>query len=312
VALVENLLEGLHCLHIELIIQLTACNDKMTGGVLEFFVDRASGIPYYIQVRDSLQGHFEAGTWKPGEQLPGELELCRMFDVSRTVIRQALNDLGSKGLVVREKGKGTFVAKPKIRESLVQKLTGFYQDMVEQGYKPVTHVLKQNVIAASQKLAGYLKLEPGIPVIEIERLRFVEDVPIQLVTTYLPYKLCPDLLDEDLSNQSLYHLLEKRCGVMIVRGHRSIEAVPANDYEARLLRVKRGAPLILLDSVGFAEDDQPVEYYHALHRGDRTRFEVELVRFRAQNEAQEKLNQEVRRLPLGSGVVLRPGKISQE
>jgi GntR family transcriptional regulator len=275
---------------------------------LEFSIDRSSPIPYYIQVRDALQMRIQDGSWHPGDQIPGEPELCRMFDVSRTVIRQALNDLVYRGLLVRKKGKGTFVAEPKIRESLVQKLTGFHQDMLEQGYTPVTRVLKQGLVPANRKVAAYLGIEEGTDVVEIERLRFVQDEPIQLTTTYLPYRVCPELLHQDLVNQSLYMFLERQCGIMIARGHRSIEAVPANDYEARLLQVKKGAPLIMLNSVSFLSDGTPVEYYHALHRGDRTRFEVELVRVREQGTRPEVSDQELENLPLGSSLVLRNRK----
>lgn len=275
---------------------------------MDFAVDRSSALPYYVQVRDAIQARIQDGVWNPGDRLPGEPELCRLFDVSRTVIRQALNDLVYKGLVVREKGKGTFVAQPKIRESLVQKLTGFYRDMVEQGYTPVTQVLRQESVPASQKVAAYLHIKPGMPVIAIERLRFVQDVPIQLVTTYLPFALCEVLLDVDFSSQSLYAVLEQRCGVQIARGYRSIEAVPANEREARLLRVRKGAPLILLDSVSFSSDDAPVEYYHAVHRGDRTRFEVELVRYRDRGERRDIVIPDRAQLPLSHGVVLRPEK----
>lgn len=273
---------------------------------MSFAINRTNGIPYYIQVRDALQDHFRSGTWGPGDRLPGEPELCRMFAVSRTVIRQALSDLASRGLIVREKGKGTFVAQPKIRESLVQKLTGFYQNMVEQGLTPVTQVLKQQVVPASVRVASRMNLEPDTPVIEIERLRFVEDEPIQLVTSYLPYEVCPALAHEDLTYQSLYAFLEKHCGVMIVRGNRSIEAVPANEYEARLLRVKRGAPLIMLDSVSFVADGTPVEYYHAVHRGDRTRFEVQLLRVRVSGDDNNASGYQFDDLPPSGGFVLRP------
>ncbi len=275
---------------------------------LDFSIDRLSAMPYYVQVRDTIQARIHAGVWRPGDQLPGEPELCRMFAVSRTVIRQALNDLVNKGLLIREKGKGTFVAQPKIRESLVQKLTGFYQDMVEQGHTPKAQVLRQESIPASQKVADYLQISPGTAVIAIERLRFVQDVPIQLVTTYIPFSLCPALLDEDLSGQSLYAILEQTCGVFIGRGRRSIEAVPANEHEARLLRVQKGAPLILLDSVSFSSDGTAVEYYHALHRGDRTRFEVELIRVKGHGNRDEALAPEYGNFPPGSGVILPPKK----
>lgn len=247
-------------------------------------VDRNNPIPYYIQVKEALRERIRRGDWQAGEQLPGEAELCRVFDVSRTVIRQALQELVREGLVVRHKGRGTFVAEPKLRGSLVQKLTGFYENMASQGHPPVSQVLKQEVVPASPEVASYLGIEPGTEVIEIQRLRFVQDEPIVLVTTYLPYALCPDILEADLTHQSLYTLLEQRCRLFIARGRRTIEAVPANEYEASLLNVKKSAPLILLDSVSYLSDGTPVEYYHALHRGDRSRFEVELVRVLEQSQ----------------------------
>ncbi len=241
-------------------------------------VDHSSPVPYYAQVKEALREGIEHGTWKPGDQLPGEPELCTMFDVSRTVIRQALTELMYDGLIVRAKGKGTFVAEPKISENLVQKLTGFYQDMAEAGHPPISHVLKQQVIPANSKIAGFLKLPTGTPVLEIERLRFVMDEPIVLVTTYIPYARCADILQADLTRQSLYAFMEQQCGLVISRGHRTLEAVPANQREAELLQIEVGAPLMLLDSVSYLEDGTPIEYYHALHRGDRSRFQAELIR----------------------------------
>ena len=243
-------------------------------------VDHKSPLPYYVQVKEALREQILHGDWKVGDQLPGEGELCEVFEVSRTVIRQALKELVYEGLIVRQKGKGTFVAEPKISESLVQRLTGFHQDMVDRGYTPTSQVLTQQAARASPKVAAYLEIKAGSQVIEIERLRYVQGEPITLVTTYLPYTLCPKLLHEDLSQQSLYTILEEKCGLVITRGHRTLEAVPASEREAHLLQVEKGAPLIKLDSVSYLEDGTPLEYYLALHRGDRSRFEVELVRIR--------------------------------
>ena len=243
-------------------------------------VDHTSPVPYYAQVKEALRGRIERGDWKPGDQLPGEPELCTMFDVSRTVIRQALTELMYEGLIVRAKGKGTFIAEPKISENLAQKLTGFYQDMADRGHPPVSRILKQEVTPANAKVASFLQLEPDTATIEIERLRFVKDEPIVLVTTYLPYARCPELLKADLTRQSLYAVIEQHCGLVITRGHRTLEAVAANQRESELLQIEIGAPLMLLDSVSYLEDGSPIEYYHALHRGDRSRFEAELIRVR--------------------------------
>jgi len=242
-----------------------------------------SHIPYYIQLIDILKEKVQQAEWVPGDQIPGEQDLCEYYQISRTVVRQALRELEYEGVISRQKGKGTFISLPKISEGLVQKLTGFYQDMVERGLKPGSKVLHQNVSPASEKVARFLNIKPDEKVVDIQRLRFINDEPIQLVTTYIPFEICPGLASVDLTNRSLYEYLEKECGIFIAKGHRYIEAVLANDHEATLLGIERGAPLLMLDSVSFSENGQPIEYYHALHRGDRSRFEVELVRLRESN-----------------------------
>ena len=239
-----------------------------------------SRIPYYIQLMDILKEKVQLGNWVPGDQIPGEQDLCELYGVSRTVVRQALRELELEGVINRRKGKGTFISLPKISEGLAQKLTGFYQDMVERGLKPITKVLHQNVSPSNEKVARFLNIKPGEKVIDILRLRFINEEPIQLVTTYIPFEICPALASVDLTNRSLYEYLEKEGGVFIAKGRRYIEAVLANESEAALLGIERGAPLVMLDSISFSENGQPIEYYHALHRGDRSRFEVELFRSR--------------------------------
>lgn len=241
-------------------------------------IDFDSPIAYYVQLKEILEAKIESGEWGLGDKLPSESELCKIFGISRTVVRQSLQEMEYEGLIYRRKGKGSFVAKPKIAESLAQKLTGFYQDMVARGKEPVTKVLSFEKIAAGSQVAKYLKLMPDDIVYKVTRLRFIDSEPIVLVTTYLPTKLCPNLEEADLENQSLYAYLEEKYGIVLSRGHRTIEAVAASEDEANLLKIEVGSPLILLDSVSYLEDWTPVEYYHALHRGDRSRFEVELVR----------------------------------
>jgi GntR family transcriptional regulator len=177
----------------------------------------------------------------------------------------------------RRKGKGTFVAEPKINESLIQKLTGSYQDMAERGLRSSSRVLHHRVVTATEKVAGYLNLSLGAQVVDIYRLRFVENTPIQLANTFVPLALCPGLAEVDLTNRSLYEFLEKECGRWISRGRRYIEAVGASDSgQASGLRCTT-AP----DSISYLVDGTITEYYR-VHRGDRSRFEVELRRTRGQ------------------------------
>ena len=101
-------------------------------------IQKDSPLPLYFQLKELLRQEIESGHWQPGQRIPSEAELCHAFDISRSVVRQALTELEYQGLLYREQGKGTFVAQPKISESLMQDLSGFYEDMVAKGLMPVT------------------------------------------------------------------------------------------------------------------------------------------------------------------------------
>jgi GntR family transcriptional regulator len=266
-------------------------------------VDRASPIPLHIQVEEALKDRIVRRTLKPGDLVPGDLQLCGQFGVSRTTVRQALAELAREGLVVRERGRGTFVAPPKLTERAFERLSGFFEDMVALGHPPVSQVLRQQVGNADEKVAVRLNLEPGAPIVEIERLRFVEDEPVVLTTTYLPHTLVPGLETADLTRRSLYEYLQTEFGFSLARGRRTIEAVAADTRQATLLGVRKGSPLVFLQSVSYLADDRPIEFYLAFHRGDRSRFEVELMRGRQQRLTSDAPSNRPDLLPPGGGSV---------
>jgi GntR family transcriptional regulator len=241
-------------------------------------IDRASPVPYYHQLKELLRDEIVGGRWPAGVQIPSEPELCRTLDVSRTVVRQALGDLGNEGLLRRRKGLGTFVAEPKIHGRLVQSLTGFHDDMTAQGRVPRTRVLDQRVMPAPKVVAGELGVPTGTPVVMIERVRSVDGDPIVHVTTYLPHARVPGLEDVDLTDSSLYQTLAARYGLEIQRGRRMLESIAATSAWARELDLESGDPVLFLRSVTYTADDQAIEYYEARHRGDRTVLAVDLVR----------------------------------
>lgn len=245
-------------------------------------IDRDSPIPYYYQLERILTEEIESGRYKPGDRLPGEQELCETFDVSRTVVRQALSEMETEGLLHRRKGRGTFVA-PKKSEAgggLFQSLTSLYEDVSARGGTLRSEVRRFEVAPAPGLVAAELGLSEGDPVMVLDRLRFVDGVPWVVTTTHLPENLCPRLLDEDMTNQSLYAVLEEKCGVAILYGRRSVEAVAASAAVARSLGVEERDPVLLLRNTSYGEDERPVEHFVAHHRGDLSRFEVNLVRRR--------------------------------
>lgn len=240
-------------------------------------VDHHSPIPLYFQLTTYIEQRIKSHDWRPGQVFPSEEEVCNLTGVSRTVVRQAMAELERKGLVIKRNGKRTSVAAPRYDGALMQSLRGFHQDAVERGQIPGTKVLELAAVPASEEVAQALSIRIGEPVVRLNRLRTLDGEPEVLVVTHLPQKLCPGLLEEDLSNQSLYELLERKYSLRIVRGVRTIEAIALDRNEARLLGVKAGSPALLLKSVGIQADGVPLEYFIARHRGDRSRFTVQLV-----------------------------------
>ena len=247
-------------------------------------IDKKNGIPYYYQLKKYIIEEIESCTWKPGEQILPETKICELFDISRTVVRQTFQELVNEGYLIKKKAKGTFISEPKINENLVQSLMGFYEDMAARGFKVKNDILWQKKIPATEKIAKQLNLEVGENVIVIRRVRRLNDEPIVLDKTHIPYKFCPALLNEDLSNKSLYGYIEGEYNLKIDRGRRYIEAVIASQEEAKLLKVKKGVPLLYIESISYLKDGTPLEYYNALHRGDRIRLVTELKRLKSFDE----------------------------
>jgi GntR family transcriptional regulator len=241
-------------------------------------LDRSSPIPYYFQLQQILRELIEQGEPKEGERLPGEHQLCESFAVSRTVVRQALGELENEGLVERHKGRGTFVAKKKLPDFLVQELTGLYEEALTHGRRIESTVRKLECVPAGGVIARELGLTEGDPVILLDRVRNIDGELWTANTTYLPYDLCPELLNEDMTEQSLYELLERKYEITIATARRSVEAILASKSIAKALGISEGTAVLVLRSTSFAADERPIEYFVSYYPGEKSLFSVTLNR----------------------------------
>jgi GntR family transcriptional regulator len=235
-------------------------------------------IPLYFQLIKLIEEKIRTNAWLPGQSLPSEQAFCDHFGLSRTVVRQAFSDLEHRGLLKKRSGKKTTIAHPEYRGALMQSLRGFHEEAERGGQNPRTKVLEFKVIPADGNIAAKLGVVEGAKVILLTRLRYLGDQPEVFVKTYLNYERCASLLSEDFSDKSLYHVLEQKLGLVIAKGVRTIRAVALNVREAAMLKVRPQSPALLLTSIGFLADGTALEYFVAKHRGDRTEFEVQLIR----------------------------------
>ena len=242
-------------------------------------LDKKIPIPLYYQLKKQILSLIENAEIKEGEPLPPENDLCKLLDISRPTIRQALAELVNEGYLDRYKGKGTFVSAPKVNDRFFSKLESFQDQMVEKGYIPNTLVLGLEKIAGPHEANERLFLPLDAPLINLSRVRSVDTVPLVYVETYLPYEEYKDLMLVDFTVNSLYDTLEKMYNMHINRVRREFVAVNAHQKEAKLLEITRNSALCQVKTVAYSNNSpNQVEFSIAHYRGDLNKFSVELSR----------------------------------
>lgn len=240
---------------------------------------RESPLPLYYQIREVLMKELAQGKFPLGSSLPSESELMARFQVSRTTVRKALDDLVVAGLIHRAQGQGTFVRGQHIEQELTA-LTGFVEDMLELGYRPSARVVRIEPKLADEHVANKLGLSPGAPVTYIERIRLSNDQPISFDVTWLPRILGEQVANENLAVYPIYSLLEDKLEVLLDHATYRIEASLANSQVAQMLGIDHGAPIFLIERTAYSTEGRPVDYEKLHYRGDRIRFLMKLNRKR--------------------------------
>jgi GntR family transcriptional regulator len=231
----------------------------------------------YSRVETVLAGEISNGGLKVGDQLPTEDDLIARFEVSRITVRRAIQNLVSRGLVEIHRGKGTFVAAPKITQELTE-LSGFVEDMHALGRKPTARVISKEVVTADTTVASHLALTKGERVVRIRRVRLADGVPLSFDETYLPLKIGKKIITNNLKVEPIFSLLERKYGVPLIEAEYKLEAVAAEAEVAAALRVKQGSPIFRIERTSFSTDGRPVDYEKLYYRGDLVRFVTRLAR----------------------------------
>jgi GntR family transcriptional regulator len=232
--------------------------------------------PLYVQIAENLLERIESNELPPGSRLPPERELSETLGVTRATVRQALNVLYDRGLIHRRQGLGTFVASPKI-ERQAAKLVPFTKGMERRGYKIEIRLVSFEKFPSEASLAEELLISVSDSVYFIHRVRLLNKEPVLIERLYVPASRFPELDQYDLAKRSLYEVMETEYGVTVTKARQSLEPVLATEYEAELLEIKTGAPLMLERRIAFDQDDRPVERARDLFRGDRFRFVTEIA-----------------------------------
>lgn len=240
---------------------------------LNFTIDRSSPVPLYFQLSQQLEEAIEQGKLLPGTLLGNEIELAGRLGLSRPTVRQAIQALVDKGLLVRRRGVGTQVVHSQVRRPL--ELSSLYDDLEAAGQRPATRVLQVAVTPATAEVAAALGIAEGTDVRLIERLRLTHGEPIARMRNYLPLKPL-DPTHEELESTGLYRLM-RNAGTSLHSARQAIGARTATPEEAALLAEPEGAPLLTMQRTAFDDTGRAVEYGSHLYRASRYTFELQLL-----------------------------------
>lgn len=211
-------------------------------------LDVSSLLPLYQQVMDDLKAKIEDGSYPAGRRIPSETELSEAYGVSRITVRHAVQELCEEGYLAKRQGKGTFVEESKLRRKIVQvnDVESFTRVCQSADLVPGAAPVGLTVGRPSERMATFLGLPDDAEVIVAERLRTADGVPIMLEHNVFPREGFEFLLDEDMSDVSIFDVLERHTGRRPERTrYWSIDIVRAEPDVAELLEVPAGEPLFL-------------------------------------------------------------------
>ncbi len=230
-------------------------------------VDETLAVPLYHQVYLILRENIRAGMYPPGEPLPSETALCKEFDVSRITVKRAMRDLVRDGLVLRQRGKGTFVADGAVEPSRPDALDDLLQTVQALGAATDVQHLANESVEPAQDISQKLQIKPGDRVLKSSHLRISDDQPLAIIATYVPIHVAERLDPSTERKPMLVRLSE--AGVAFARADQEVTATLAEPVAAVQLGIEVGSPLLKLTRLVFDQNEQPVEWLTAFYRADR-------------------------------------------
>ena len=239
--------------------------------------------PLHLQILNILKTQISTGVLKPGDIIPAESQLCKQYNVSRTTVRLAMEQLVEDNLIIRRRGKGSFVTSPKLKRSL-NYLYSFTEDMLAIGKTPSSVVVEKALVKATTEISRLLSLPiEANEVFKLKRVRMADGEPILLETTYIPSYLCNGIMEEDFSKTSLYGVMRSRYNLFLHRAIEAYEAVKMDKETSRLLQSSTSACGFKIRRTAYLDSGIAYELTQSITRSDKCIFKVEL--FGTKNKA---------------------------
>lgn len=205
-------------------------------------IDKTNRMPLYSQLMDLIIDQIEKGHYKADDQLPSERELCHTYEISRSTVRQAIQELEKEEYIYRLQGKGTFISPERFKQNLLD-FYSFTEEMKKLGKTPKSKVLKFEIIDCDEKLGEKLGLDIGDKVYKFTRLRIADDEPMMVETSYVPLAKFPKITKEQLEKKPLYDIFNNDYNINITSAKEIFKSVLTREKEGTILKYNQNMPV---------------------------------------------------------------------
>lgn len=252
-----------------LVRETTAMNDTTARGL-------PLDVPLYKDVKRRLTDALTRGDWKPGAAIPAERRLSERFRISVGTVRKAIDELVAENILIRQQGRGTFVAS----HNREREVFYFLHVVPQHGPKQYPEVQLQTFARgkADRMTAEALAIEPGDAVIRIRNVIRLDGVPVIVDDIALPALRFAGLTERQFSERrsTIYNLYQEAFGISVIKTRERVRATPADDASAALLAVTRATPLLQIRRVALTYRDAPVEHRVSLVNTERHEYWAEI------------------------------------
>ena len=236
-------------------------------------MDKYSVVPLYYQLKQLIIDKIESGILVEGDKLPSEREICDDLEISRTTVRKAIQELENEGYIYKIHGKGTYIAEDRIKQNLSQ-LYSFSNEMIKIGKKPSSKTIGFEIIKSDARISKKLNIEEKSNIYLLRRLRFADDEPMMIETTFIPYNKYKGLNISEIEEQGLYNVLIKKYNAKFNEAREIFQSVITNSYEEKLLNYREGLPSMMIER--YITDKDITIFSKVIARGDKYKYEVKL------------------------------------
>ncbi|MBA2898111.1 GntR family transcriptional regulator [Clostridium beijerinckii] len=240
-------------------------------GALMSTINKNSNIPLYVQLMNILIEKIES-SMEENEKLDSEREICKKYAVSRTTVREALDELEKNNYIYKVQGKGNFIS-PRVVEQDLIKVSSFTEEMKKRGKNPTSKLLNFEIMEANSKVSKKLNIEKNELVYKISRIRIADNIPMIYEMTYLPYERFKQLTKDMIEKNPLYEILKNTFNISITSAEEVIESVLINKLESVYLEIPQGQAGLKFERIAY-EQNEIVEYTITIARGDKYRYRV--------------------------------------